>query len=75
MLNKQLLFKLKEGGFVLFSFLMVTMSLYHVFFESKPLVLIQHKKTFNDIRDKRDYNLNKLLDELNEKVILSLIHI
>ena len=70
MLDPRLIkFRLKETVFTIFSFLMVTMSLYHVFFDNKSPEIKINKEASIAMFKNRDSIQNELLEQLNNSVI------
>ena len=70
MFHKKLaLLKLKELLITLFSFLMVTMSLYHVFFESKSPEIERNNEDYRQLVIHRNSTQDKLLEQLKKKDI------
>ena len=70
MFHKKLaLLKLKELLITLFSFLLVTMSLYHVFFESKDPGIKKNNTKYINFITERSNKINLYLQQLDNKEI------
>ncbi|CAM1345633.1 sensor histidine kinase [Tenacibaculum amylolyticum] len=59
---------LKEVLFTVFSFLMVTMSLFHVFFNASSQEYLEHKKTYKTIIRERDSGTLNLIEDFNNVI-------